>query len=270
MTSYSIEIDQLAYHLEIDGQGSPLVLLHGFTGSTQSWNVHIEALAARFQVIRIDLPGHGRTPAPSVDRCAFTRVAGDLALLIGRAADAPVHLLGYSMGGRLALQVALNDPDRIRSLILESASPGLENESERAARRTADEALAEQIVAQGVAAFVDTWEKLPLFASHARLAQSIRDEQRAQRLRNDPHGLATSLRALSTGAQPDLWPRLHELRPPTLLITGAEDRKFTALAQRMVLTIPDATHQVVSGAGHTPHLEQRDAFRSSVAAFLLT
>jgi 2-succinyl-6-hydroxy-2,4-cyclohexadiene-1-carboxylate synthase len=268
MTSHFIDIDHLRYHLEIDGRGLPLVLLHGFTGSAASWSAHIDALAARFRVVRIDLPGHGRTPAPSVERCAFTRVGDDLAAILARVVDVPAPLLGYSMGGRLALYTALAHPDRIRTLILESASPGLESEAERAARRTADEVLAERILAQGVPAFVDAWEKLPLFATHARLPQPIRDAQRRQRLANDADGLAISLRALGTGVQPALWARLGELIMPALLITGDEDTKFNAIAQRMAVAMPKASHQRILQSGHTPHLEQAHAFREAVFAFL--
>ena len=264
MTSHFIDIDHLRYHLEIDGRGLPLVLLHGFTGSAESWSAHIEALAARFRVVRIDLPGHGRTPVLSVERCAFTRVGDDLASILARVVDVPAHLLGYSMGGRLALYTALTHPDRVRTLILESASPGLESAAERGARRDADEALAERILAQGVPAFIDAWEKLPLFATHARLPQSIRDAQRHQRLASDADGLAISLRAMGTGVQPSLWAHLSDLQAPTLLITGDEDAKFTSVAQRMAAAMPNATHRQIIHSGHTPHLEQLNAFLESV------
>jgi 2-succinyl-6-hydroxy-2,4-cyclohexadiene-1-carboxylate synthase len=264
MTSQSVTASDLTYHLEIDGEGEPLVMLHGFTGSSASWQGVADALAARRRLIRVDLPGHGRTPAPNDARCRFTRVVEDIALIIEQAAGAPAHVLGYSMGGRLALAVALAHPDHVRTLTLESASPGLHSEEARAERRLADALLADRIIDGGIAAFVDEWERMPLFASQARLPEVVRAQQRALRLANDPLGLARSLRGLSTGAQPSLWLRLADVRPPTLLVSGAEDARYTQIAAQMAAAIPAARHHVIAGAGHTPHLESPAAFLAAV------
>jgi len=247
-------------------QGPWVVLLHGFTGSSASWEPVAPALAqAGYRVWAPDLLGHGHTDAPADPRrYTMAQAAADLVALLrqgelGRK-GAPVHLLGYSMGGRLALYLALHHPEWGRSLVLESASPGLDDPAQREARRRQDEALADQILAQGIPAFVAAWERLPLWASQGRLSPGVRRKLRQQRLRNRALGLANSLRGMGTGVQPSLWPRLARLSVPTLLLVGAEDAKYVALNRRMAACIPSARLRVVPQAGHTVHLEQPEAF----------
>lgn len=250
-------IRELEYACLERGSGPAALLLHGFTGSKKSWSALFPLLEGRFRLLAVDLPGHGESGAPaSPQRYRMEEVAADLAELVRELAGEPVHLLGYSMGGRLALFFALQYPELVRSLALESASPGLEGEAEREARRAADEALAERIEAQGVEAFVAEWERLPLFASQASLPEEVRRALRIQRLRNRPEGLAGSLRGMGTGAQPSLWGRLPELRPRTLLVAGTLDEKFSALNRRMAEAIPAARPELVPGAGHSVHLER--------------
>lgn len=261
--------EELHYHIEESGEGPPLVLLHGFTGSCESWRRLVPRLNEQFQVICIDLPGHGRTPAPADPaQCALPVVANDIARILVEHGAAPAHLLGYSMGARLALGVALLHPGVVRSLILESGSPGLASEAERAGRRASDTALAERIERDGISVFVDEWERLPLWESQRRLPTNVRQWQRAQRLRNHPEGLAASLRGMGTGAQPSYWDDLLQLAVPALLITGALDQKFTAIAEEMRVRCPACTHVIIADAGHTPHLEQPEAFVAQVGDFL--
>lgn len=177
-------------------------------------------------------------------------------------------LVGYSMGGRVALHQALRRPDRVRRLILESASPGLATEEERARRRADDEALARRIVAEGIEAFVDRWEALPLFASQRRLPENVRRRHRAGRLANDPRSLAASLRGLGTGTLPSLWDRLEDIATPTLLIVGELDPKFVEIGHRMAAAMPDARLTVVPDAGHTVHLERPGMWLERVTEFL--
>ncbi len=247
-------------------QGPPVVLLHGFTGSSASWDDVAPALAqAGYRVWAPDLLGHGHTDAPDDPRrYTMDQVAADLVALLQHRelglGGEPAHLLGYSMGGRLALYLALHRPEWGRSLVLESASPGLDDPAQRQARRRQDEALAARILAQGIPAFVATWERLPLWTSQARLSPAVRRQLRQQRLQNRALGLANSLRGMGTGAQPSLWPRLAQLSVPTLLLVGAEDAKYVALNRRMAACIPSARLRVVSQAGHTVHLEQPESF----------
>ena len=262
-------IDGLRYAIEEAGTGDPLVLLHGFTGRAANWRPLLPRLAERHRVIAIDLPGHGDSDAPvAVARYKMARVAADLVELLTRRAAIPTHWLGYSMGGRLALYVAVNHPAAVRSLILESATAGLANRAERQARRAADEALAARIARDGIAAFVEQWELLPLFAGLAHLPDETRAALRAQRLANNPAGLANSLRGMGSGAQPSLWLRLKGINKPTLLIVGAEDAKFVALNQRIATTTPGAALQLIPDAGHIVHLEQPEPFLATVTDFL--
>ena len=269
LTHHRLPVNGVTYHALEAGSGPALLLLHGFTGSHANWHAVMAALAPSFRVIAADLLGHGQTDAPADPaRYAMPHAAADLVALMTALDAGTFHLLGYSMGGRLALFTALAYPERVRSLVLESASPGLAGADERAARVTADEALAASIVRDGMAAFVDRWEALPLFASQTRLPAAMRARLRAQRLANNPTGLANSLRGMGTGIQPALWPRLHEATMPALLLTGAEDAKFCAIARAMVKEMPRPQHITVENAGHTVHLEQPADFTRHVDQFL--
>lgn len=264
-----IKANGLPYHLTIQGSGPPLVLLHGFTGSSENWAAHQAHLAGDYRTIAIDILGHGRSAAPADPaRYQMAHCAADIAAVMEQLAAEPVHLLGYSMGGRLALYLALNRPDLVRTLLLESASPGLETEDERRERVQRDTALADVIEAEGIERFIERWERIPLFASQARLPAAVRQNLRRQRLQNRAHGLANSLRGMGTGAQPSLWPALPKLEIPLLLMAGELDAKFTALAQRMAAATPRATLAIVPEAGHTIHLEQAAVFQAELLSFL--
>ncbi|MGQ9550207.1 MAG: 2-succinyl-6-hydroxy-2,4-cyclohexadiene-1-carboxylate synthase [Roseiflexus sp.] len=261
----------IAYHIVETGTGDPLVLLHGFTGSSESWTEVTERLSHRFRVICVDLPGHGRTQAPpDPARCTLPLVADDIAARLRDLGATPAHLVGYSMGARLALGIALLHPYAVQTLILESGSPGLATETERAARRALDEALATRIARDGIVAFVEEWERLPLWESQRRLPEAVRQQLRARRLRNTPSGLATSLRGMGTGAQPSFWDDLPRLSVPTLLITGALDAKFTAIAQAMQTRCPAMIHRIIADAGHTLHLECPAEFVKQIVEFINT
>jgi 2-succinyl-6-hydroxy-2,4-cyclohexadiene-1-carboxylate synthase len=246
-----------------------LVLLHGFTGSAASWDSLLNDLArSDLRIIALDLLGHGQSEAPedpqrySIEHCQAD-IIGLLEMLDIKQGEA--ILLGYSMGGRIALYCAFSY--YFRALILESASPGLATFAERAQRRANDDALAERIEREGIEAFIDYWEQLPLFASQRNLPIAYRNAQRAQRLNNRAHGLANSLRGVGTAVQPSLYQRLPELTLPVLLITGELDSKFCTIGQRMAQQLPQAQLQIVSDAGHTVHLEQPERFAALVQKF---
>ena len=168
------------------------------------------------------------------------------------------------MGGRLALYLACHYPNRFSHLILESSSPGLATEAERAARRQRDALLADWIEAKGLAQFVARWEALPLWESQKQLSDEVRRRLRQQRLQNNVLGLANSLRGMGTGAQPSLWPLLPTLTLPTLLLAGKLDSKFVAINQKMGALLPNGRLQIIPHAGHTVHLEQSELFRTAV------
>src|SRR6266566_2714891 len=254
-----------------NGQETPqtLVLLHGFTGSAAGWGHQMDTLADYgLQIIALDLLGHGQSDAPedakrySIECCQKDILAAlqELGVHKGQAI-----ILGYSMGGRIALFTALSG--FFRALILESASPGLEDPAEREERQRSDEALAERIERDGVAAFVEQWERLPLFASQQSLPMKLRQALHEQRLNNRASGLAQSLRGVGTGVQPALHDRLPALSIPVLLITGELDKKFCDIAQQMTQMLPQSQLWVVPDAGHTVHLEQPRVFDRLVRDF---
>jgi 2-succinyl-6-hydroxy-2,4-cyclohexadiene-1-carboxylate synthase len=263
-------INDVDYQVSVGGAGRrPLLLLHGFTGSSSSWNGVAARLEAHFRLIRVDLLGHGRSPAPADPaRYRIEAAAADLESILQQVAAVPADVLGYSMGGRLALYLALSRPSLVRSLILESASPGLVTAAEREARRRQDDALARRIEQQGIEAFVQEWEQLPLFAGQKKLPPATRQALRRQRLGNRPPGLANSLRGLGTGSQPSLWQRLPELSMPLLLLAGELDEKFAGINREMAAAVPQAHLIIVPGAGHTIHLEQPQLFTAAIVDFL--
>jgi 2-succinyl-6-hydroxy-2,4-cyclohexadiene-1-carboxylate synthase len=219
-----------------------LVLLHGFTQTGASWDGVLRELAGRYRALAPDLgPGPWEAELDGLEALA----------------PAAFTLCGYSMGGRLALALALRIPERVRRLVLVSASPGLADAGERAARRAADEALADRIEAIGVEAFAREWAAQPLFAGQpAEVAAAAH----ADRLRRSPGELAAQLRGLGTGVMPPLWERLGELPMPVSAVVGERDPKFRAIAERMGFPV-----EVVAGAGHALPLEAPAAVAAHLA-----
>ncbi|MCY3778700.1 MAG: 2-succinyl-6-hydroxy-2,4-cyclohexadiene-1-carboxylate synthase [Chloroflexi bacterium] len=257
------------YNIDITGAGPPLLLLHGFTGDSNTWRDFALDMSDDFKVIRLDVLGHGKSDKPAqASSYQMPAVAADIIDLLNQLEITRARLLGYSLGGRLALYLALTFPERFASLALESASPSLADACERAERRRNDEALASKIEARGIDWFVDYWESLPLWASQANLPSTVLAAQRKQRLASDPRGLANSLRGMGAGAQPSLWGDLPNLRIPTLLLIGALDHKFRRINELMTKTIPDARLVPIPSAGHNSHLENPTAFAQAVRSFL--
>lgn len=258
------------YNVEQRGDGPPLLLLHGFTGSGRSWETVLADLSAHYRVLTIDLPGHGDTVMPDEpDRFTMQSVAADIDLLLHEIGYPEVLLLGYSMGGRLALYLAHHYPQRFPVLVLESTSPGLRTREEQEKRIASDENLAAYIESSGILPFVDYWEQIPLFATqYGRVVPEERRRLRQQRLENHPAGLASSLRGMGTGIQPSLWPVLGTIDQPALLIAGHEDVKFAAIARDMAGMMPNAMLALIPNAGHAVHLEQPQAYAGQVLGWL--
>lgn len=216
------------------------LLLHGFAGTGRLWDAVAGRLErARYRPCAPDLRGHGANHAGRpVD---LPSVLADLEPLT----DPGTLLCGYSMGGRVALHLALARPERIARLVLVAATAGLEEG--RADRRAADAALADRIESGGIAAFARSWSEGPLFAADPPVAREL---QRTEVLRNDPAGLAAALRGLGQGTLPAVWGRLGELTMPVTVVAGARDERYVALGRRLVAALPDAELRVVPGAGH--------------------
>ncbi len=264
-----IPVNGIELHTEVAGAGRPLVLLHGFTGNADTWSDLTARLGGQRRTIAVDIIGHGRSAAPGdPERYRMDRCVADLLALLDTLATPVFDLVGYSMGARVALQVAAAAPERIGVLILEGGSPGLATAAEREARAKADGALADGIDHDGLETFIDRWENIPLFASQKRLPAEIQAAIRAARLANPPHGLANSLRGMGTGRQTSLWDRLAALTMPTLLLAGELDEKYCEIGRAMAVAMPNARFAAISDAGHAAHLEQPEAFAAAVLAFL--
>jgi 2-succinyl-6-hydroxy-2,4-cyclohexadiene-1-carboxylate synthase len=253
------------YWYEVHGQGIPVVLLHGFTGSSATWNSLISNFQYQFQWITVDLPGHGRTKGETIK--TMEECIDDLHDLFQVLRLDRFFLLGYSMGGRTALSYAVRYPDTLQGLILESASPGLEDASSREERKANDEALANKIEKEGLTAFVDYWQELPLFDTQKDLPIETQEEIRSDRLRQTEKGLANSLRGMGTGMQPSNWDSLKEVDLPVLLIAGAQDEKFVKINHEMQKKFPEAVLQVIASTGHAVHVEDKESFLQIVVEF---
>jgi 2-succinyl-6-hydroxy-2,4-cyclohexadiene-1-carboxylate synthase len=221
-----------------------VVLVHGFTQTPGSWTLVAERLAAPTRFLEVD------------DGPDFVSVAHALD-------DGPAIYVGYSQGGRLCLQLALDRPEVVERLVLVSASPGIADADERATRRAADDRLAAQIERDGVDAFLERWLAQPLFATLPRERSGI-DERRTA---NTVEGLTFQLRVLGQGVQPSNWERLGELAMPVLLLVGELDTKYVDIAHRMAARITDARVEVIPGAGHACHLEQPARVAHLLASF---
>lgn len=222
-----------------------IVFVPGFTQTARSWDPVVAALRGNDQAVALDVP-------TELDFVETARAVADT----GRTGA----YVGYSAGGRLCLQLALDRPERVERLVLVSASPGIADATERAARRDADEQLAQAIERDGVDAFLERWLTQPLFATLPRDAAALDTRER------DPAVLTHALRALGQGAQEPLWERLGELRMPVTLVVGALDEKYTTIAREIARHLAAARVHVIGGAGHALHLEQPEALADLLAS----
>jgi 2-succinyl-6-hydroxy-2,4-cyclohexadiene-1-carboxylate synthase len=251
------------------GEGPALLLLHGFTGDVSTWEAFLDTWS-QFRLLRVDIIGHGKSDSPpDAARYTMEHAVADLLAVLDHLGFEQTAVLGYSMGGRLALHLALAAPQRISALLLESASPGIEDPAGREARRRSDAALADDIERDGMEAFVARWEAQPLFASQARLPAAVLERQRRQRLSQNPRGLANSLRGMGAGSQDFLLPRLGVLAIRSFFLAGALDERYVTEATRLAATVPGATLQIIPDAGHATHLEKPAVFAEAVRRFLV-
>jgi 2-succinyl-6-hydroxy-2,4-cyclohexadiene-1-carboxylate synthase len=233
-----------------------VLLLHGFTHTGASWDPVVAALGERYRATAPDIRGHGS--ASGAQPVTLEAVLEDLVSLI----DSEAVLAGYSMGGRVALHLALAEPARVARLVLIGASPGIAGSGERAARRAADERLAAEIVDSSLEAFAHRWAETPVLAG---LPEDVLGRAHADRMRSSTAGLARALRGLGTGALPSLWERLGELAMPVGLVVGARDERFLGVAQRMARSIRRVEVVVVPRAGHAVHLEAPERVAEIIA-----
>jgi 2-succinyl-6-hydroxy-2,4-cyclohexadiene-1-carboxylate synthase len=234
----------------------PLLLLHGFTQTGRGWDEVARHLAGeRYRPLAPDLRGHGSAgPRRPID---FDSCVADVARLGGER----FALAGYSMGGRLALHVALAHPERVTRLVLVSATAGIEDPDERARRRAADERLAAWMEGRLMTEVADRWGAQALFAHQS---PEIASASRADRLSNEPEHLAAALRGVGTGVMEPLWDRLAELELEAVVLAGELDAKFVALARRLAGGLPHGVLTIVPGAGHALPLEAPAAVAAAI------
>jgi 2-succinyl-6-hydroxy-2,4-cyclohexadiene-1-carboxylate synthase len=269
MQSHAIDAGGVRLHVAEMGSGTPVVLLHGFTGSARAMARVAEGLCGSHRILSVDLIGHGRSSAPR-DAAAYSMTAcvGQLAAALDELGVRDAHWIGYSMGGRVALAFGVAHPARVASALLVGASAGIRDLQQRADRARDDEALAERIEREGVEAFVDFWVSQPFLVDARRLGARGVAEARKMRLANSAHGLAASLRGMGSGAQPPMHDALARVGAPICLVVGEEDLKFRALAAEMSQDLPNARVEVVPEAGHSAHTDNPAAFLKLARRFL--
>lgn len=273
MIERTITVRNQQINIQISGpENAPvIVLLHGFTGSTATWHEVMTQLKGRFQLIAIDLTGHGKTSIPvELNRYRMEEQLADLESLFSQLNLTEFTLVGYSMGGRIALAYTAEYPERVHTLILESASPGLKTAAEKVVRKEVDAKLADRIETEGMENFVDFWENIPLFESQKKLSWKQRQKVREERLGQDQVGLANSLKGIGTGSQPSYWDNLATINLPVLLLTGELDGKFVDISREMKEKMPNAIHCTTKNVGHAIHVENPVLFATMVEEHINT
>ena len=243
------------------GKQPGLFGLHGFTGAGLDFAPLARALP--YAITAPDLPGHAGAPIPARET-DFLGLADELARCIRK----PMFVLGYSMGGRIALALALRHPEKVLGLILVGASPGIEDSGERDARRVQDEVLARRVRTLGVEGFLDEWSQLPIIATQEQIKGPAREAMAGQRRLHTADGLAWSLLHMGTGVMPSLWETIDSLVPPTLAIAGSTDEKFRDIAREMTLRNARIEAAVPPDAGHCAHLENPAAVGALIEGFI--
>jgi 2-succinyl-6-hydroxy-2,4-cyclohexadiene-1-carboxylate synthase len=241
--------------------GRPVVALHGFTHTGAQFRGFASQIGR--EVLAPDLPGHGSSAADPTD---LPSVLDAIARVVGHVSR-PVPLIGYSQGARIALLVALEDPDAIERLVLISGSAGIADPTARRDRLDADRRLADDIRSVGLATFIDRWTSEGI-TSTLSVDPVVRAEDIASRMQNTAEGLASALEGYGQGSQPSVWGRLGGFERPVLVITGAEDAKYTSVGDDLATSLPHAEHVAIVRAGHNPLLDQPDATAAALSAFL--
>jgi len=246
-----------------------LVFLHGFTGSSNDWSTIIPSIKKEFAAATIDLVGHGKSDSPEdVNYYTTESLVKQVYDVINHISKNKIILVGYSMGGRAALSLAVKYPEMIEALILESSTAGIKDEILKDERVKKDEELVNYIENHSIEEFVDHWMNLELFNTQRRFSNKKREQIRELKLRNSKTGLANTLKGFSTGKMIPLFDELKKVKARTLLISGELDTKFTEINLEMLKLFPNAEHKIIKNAGHNTHLEEPKAFVEAVNHFL--
>lgn len=246
-----------------------LLFIHGYTGSADDWKTVISQIDKNFSIAGIDLIGHGESDSPETEELyTADSISYQIMNIIERSIRRKVIPLGYSMGGRAALNFAANYPDKVEALILESTTPGIREENLRKERIKKDSELIEFIRTHRIEEFIDYWMNLEIFGTQKRLSDEKLKQIKTIKLRNNPTGLINSLKGFGTGRMLPLYDRIKNIKCKTLLISGELDEKYTALNREIVSLFPYAKLEVIKNAGHNTHLEVPAEFARAVNEFL--
>lgn len=273
MREIFISIDEIDFRIltqNLDSTKTPLILLHGFAGSANIWKFLFERLEDERPLIAIDLVGHGSTSSPK-ELEPYNEISqlSQLNKIFDELKIREMVLLGYSMGGRLALSYTLNNPLKVKSLILESASAGLETDELRKYRIENDNKTADKILNNDLEDFFTEWYQQPIFNSLKNIPGKL--EALIQRkIKNNKTGLVNSLKGFGTGVMKSYWHKLEEIAIPVLLICGSLDKKFVEINKRMNSLILNSQLQIIKETAHITHLEKPDEFLNFVNSFLRT
>lgn len=246
-----------------------ILLLHGFTGSLRDWSEIIPQIDDRFNCAALDFIGHGNSQAPEeINYYSTDSIIEQINTVVDKLAADKIILLGYSMGGRAALNFAIRYPEKVKSMILESATPGITGDDLRNQRVQNDVELSAFILNNSIEDFVDYWMNIDLFMSQKNLPPEKIKIVRDNKLKNNPVGLSNMLRGFSTGKMPPLFDKLCQIETRTLLFSGELDEKFMAINSSMRKKIRNSEHKVIKSAGHNTHLENPAEFIYEVNNFL--
>jgi len=245
-----------------------VVFLHGFMGHSGDWKAIIERLASTYCCLAVHLPGHGKSlDLPKEEDYTLDGAARGVAQIMKKNQAIPAPVVGYSMGGRVALYLALHYSPCCSRLVVESATAGLKGDKDRAKRRERDQQQAQALRQGSFEDFLRTWYGQPLFETLAAAPDKL-EEVLTQRRLNDPEELAKALEGMGVGSQDSLWEQLPRLTTPTLLIAGEKDSKYVAILRAMAKRLPSATIEIIAGAGHNVHLENARAAAAQIEQFL--
>jgi len=254
---------------QFDPVKKTMILLHGFTGSLEDWRSVSSSLNMSFNYIGIDLIGHGKSESPEeVEKYTTPEIIKQINDVLSHLSLNKIILLGYSMGGRTALNFAVKYPKKVEALILESTSPGIKDEKERETRIKKDEKLAKYIETHKIEEFAEFWINQDIFNTQRRFSDEKRRQIKLAKKKNDKTGLANSVREFGTGKMLPLFDHLQYINCKTLLITGELDEKFTGINKEMVKSFPHAEHKIIDNAGHNTHLEEHGKFAKHINEFL--
>lgn len=270
ITSDSIKIN-IEHFNSFDKQNDTVLLIHGFTSSLEDWRDIYPNLDERFNYVGIDLIGHGKSDSPTdIEKYKPESLVSQIHDILDRLSINKVIILGYSMGGRVALNFAVSHPQKMKGLILESTSAGIKNEKDRTERIDSDEELASFIELNGTEKFAERWMDQDIFNTQRRFSDVKLQKIRNRIAQNSKRGLANTLREFSTGKMPYLAAKVNLIQCPVHLISGELDTNYFRLNSELEKKFTNAKNAVIKNAGHNTHLEEPGRFGNVVNNFLNT